>query len=86
MNMIWEDLIRLSLSKKNDQKINFQTQVVPLQQHSESAFLGHHVFTCNKIQIGLFPYIFTFVNKAEDAPFFLKIIFESLLYQRLVYR
>ena len=30
------------------------------------------IFKCNKIQIGLFPYIFTFVNKAEDAPFFLK--------------
>ena len=30
------------------------------------------IFKCNKIQIGLFPYIFTFVNKAENAPFFLK--------------
>ena len=32
------------------------------------------IFKCNKIQIGLFPYIFTFVNKAENAPFFLSFL------------
>ena len=32
------------------------------------------IFKCNKIQIGLFPYIFTFVNKAENAPFLLSFL------------